>query len=258
MATTPYRLERLTRREFREARARGWFKLGIVPVGSIEQHLEHLTFDMDIASSTYVASRIAEAVYPGAIVAAPVAVGISEHHMYFPGTLTAKPGGWLAVVFDAIEDMVRHGATKVLVVNGHGGNVALLNGAHDQWRFHLARVFGAPLTDDEVAGVISHNQYTERLLKPGRQVVDLRIANYWELMPEGFMQEVLQTNIGGGHAQEFETSFGMYALPDNVRPEAIPHSQDEGASLATVEKGRVLAEKIVETGVALAREMLAG
>ena len=38
--------------------------------------------------------------------------------MYFPGSITAKPGGWLAVLYDVIESFVRGGFTKVLNLAG--------------------------------------------------------------------------------------------------------------------------------------------
>ena len=44
------RLERMTRKEFREALAAGSFGVGIIPAGSIEQHLEHLPLGHDTAS----------------------------------------------------------------------------------------------------------------------------------------------------------------------------------------------------------------
>ena len=55
-----FRLQKFTRREFREARAAGKFDVAIVATGSIEQHLEHLAFEQDIASSTRVAELTAE------------------------------------------------------------------------------------------------------------------------------------------------------------------------------------------------------
>ena len=105
-------LAKLTRREFREALERGEFQTAIIPVGSNEQHLEHLAMEHDTASSTHVAVEAAKRLYPQVIVNVPMAVGISEHHMVHKGTVTAKPGSWLAVLFDAVESLVRHGVKK--------------------------------------------------------------------------------------------------------------------------------------------------
>ena len=120
MQSKGFRLEKLTRREFREARAAGHFDAAIIATGSIEQHLEHLAHEQDIASSSHIAEMVSERLHPNVVVAAPISIGISEHHMHSPGTLTAKPGPWLSVVFDAVDSLVRHGINKVLILNGHG------------------------------------------------------------------------------------------------------------------------------------------
>ncbi len=257
MNAQQFRLERFTRREFREARQAGHFKLAIVPVGSIEQHLEHLPFNTDIATSTYLAERIAQELYPDVLVVVPVAIGLSEHHMYFPGTLTAKPGSWIAVLYDAVEDLVRHGVKKVLILNGHGGNtIALENAIASSWRYQLLSTLGNPVSTEDAQSIMTHGEYVERLTSEGRQEIDIRSCNFWELMSEEFMMSVLDTDVGAGHAQEFETSFAMYAMPENVRVDAIEYSCDEGVSLATREKGRLLVEETVEGGIRLAKEML--
>ena len=91
-STREVRLEKLTRREFRQALEVGSFKAAIIATGSIEQHLEHLAFPQDIASSTYVAEKAAALLYPDVVVAVPISIGIAEHHMHFPGTMSVKPG----------------------------------------------------------------------------------------------------------------------------------------------------------------------
>ena len=145
------RLENLTRLEFREALAAGHFKAAIIATGSVEQHLEHLAMSQDIASSTYVAERVAERHYPNVVVTVPMAIGVSEHHMGFAGTLTTKPGGWLAVLFDAVESLVRHGVRKVLVLNGHGGNVKPMEGSLRHWQLYFLSMSGAlPSTAAEI------------------------------------------------------------------------------------------------------------
>jgi hypothetical protein len=134
-------LERLTRREFRERLQRGELQAAIIATGSIEQHLEHLPFAHDTLSAAWVAEQVARQLFPKVIVTVPVSIGISEHWMWAPGTLTAKPGSWLAVLFDAAESLMRHGLRKVLILNGHAGNVAPVQGVLRQWQLYFARQF---------------------------------------------------------------------------------------------------------------------
>ncbi len=122
MADRQYRIEHLTRREFREAHDAGHFNAAIVATGAVEQHLEHLAMGHDIHSSTRIGEMVAEGLYPDVLLAVPINVGISEHHMFASGTLTVKPSTWLAAVFDTVETLQRHGIRKVLILNAHGGN----------------------------------------------------------------------------------------------------------------------------------------
>ena len=211
------RVEGLTRREFRKALPD--IKVAIVVAGSIEQHLEHLEMGHDIASCTYIAERVARNLYPQAVVAVPISIGISEHHMFAPGSLTTKPGSWLAVLFDAVESFVRHGIRNVLILNGHGGNVGSLNGTIEQWRLYFAQ------------------------RDPG---TNLYCKSYWDLIPQDFAKEVLNTGRFPGHAQEFETAFALHAFPDRIRFDALCEQEDREASQATEEKGKMLVEKAVE------------
>src|SRR4030066_1326644 len=130
-------LAKVTRREFREAIESGKLTAAIIACGSNEQHSEHLAMEHDTASATYIAREAAKRLYPQVIVTVPMAVGISEHHMHHQGTLSAKPGGWLAVLFDVVESLVRHGVKNVLILNGHGGNTPPLRGVFEQWHYCL-------------------------------------------------------------------------------------------------------------------------
>ena len=257
MSDTNVRLERLTRMEFREAREAGHFKAAIIATGSIEQHLEHLAMSQDIACSTYVAEQVAKNLYPNVVVAVPMSIGISEHHMGYAGTLTAKTGSWLAVLFDAVESLVRHDVKSVLVLNGHGGNVSPLNSAIHQWRMYFLSTQGAmPSTVDKISTTIGMG-YRARQLEDDQSEVDLRVYSYWDVIPKEYGREVLETPHFPGHATEFETAVAMYAIPESVRPEAIPLNEDPGPALATAEKGRLLMEKAVEGVTAVVEEMLA-
>src|SRR5215831_19563666 len=115
-----------TRKEFRELLEGGSLKAVIVPTGSTEQHNEHLAMINDTASVTLVAQQAALLLYPQVMVATPVSIGISPHWMDRKGTLTLKTETFLAVVYEICESLQVHGVTRILVLNGHGGNVAPL------------------------------------------------------------------------------------------------------------------------------------
>ncbi|KKL84609.1 hypothetical protein LCGC14_1963050, partial [marine sediment metagenome] len=68
-----------------------------------------------------VATRVAERLRPQVVVAEGVMVGVSEHHMNHAGTLTLRPGTFLAVLNDLIRSVVKAGF-EIVLINGHGGN----------------------------------------------------------------------------------------------------------------------------------------
>ena len=111
----------LTRREFRQRMESGELQTCIIPVAAIEQHLEHLAMEHDWRSVNVVAAQVAENLAPHVLVAQGVMAGVSEHHMNHPGTLTLRPGTFLAVVNDLIRSVAMAGFKNVVVLNGHGG-----------------------------------------------------------------------------------------------------------------------------------------
>lgn len=231
MPTHEVLLKKLTRREFRERMISSDLKACIIPLAAIEQHLEHLAMEHDWRSVCHIAESVAERLQPQVLVAEGLMAGISEHHMRHPGTLTLRPGTFLAVVSDLIDSVVRAGFRNVLVLNGHGGNVAPCNGIWDQ---------------------------LQRLHQ-----VNLHFLSYWDVLGQEDAKELLK---GGhrlpddlpGHAQEFETAFGLAAFPENVRRDVWTEQPDPTPAMATAETGRVFIERVVDRVANHLREMIAG
>ncbi len=148
----------------------------------------------DLESVVHIARQAAKRLYPQIVVAVPMAVGISEHHMHHKGTISARPGGWLSVLYDTVESLIRHGVKNVLIFNGHGGNTLPVMGTIDQIRYGI---------------------------KPKAPGANLQFCSYWDLIPRGFLQKHVTTDVIPGHAKEFETAIGLALFPENVRQEGI-------------------------------------
>ena len=100
--------------------------LAVVPVGSTEQHGPHAPLGTDTLAAVTVAEAGCER-YTGEVVRMPaIPVGIAEEHRHFPGTLWVSPGTFRAYVRETIASLAFHGFERVVVVNGHGGNVDAL------------------------------------------------------------------------------------------------------------------------------------
>lgn len=101
--------------------------LALVPVGSTEQHGPHAPLATDTLNAVAVAEAGATA-FEGEVVVAPaIPVGVSAEHRQFPGTLWVSPETFRAYVRETVASLASHGFDRVVIVNGHGGNVAALD-----------------------------------------------------------------------------------------------------------------------------------
>ena len=220
-----------TRREFRQRMDAGELKACIIPVAAIEQHLEHMAMEHDWRSVCHVATCVAERLRPNVLVAEGLMCGISEHHMTHRGTLSLMPATFLAVVADLIDSVARAGFNNVLVLNGHGGNVAPTRAIWDQ--------------------------------NMRRFRVNLHFMSYWETLNEQDAKDLLQ---GGhsvptdmpGHAQEFETAFALAVFPENVRTDMWTDQADQKPAKATAQTGQGFIDRIVPRVATYVQEMIDG
>lgn len=116
----------LTWEEIAALRENVWW---ILPVSSLEQHGVHLPVGTDDLILDYVLQIIKDAGWnlEAELVLLPsIKYGCSVEHMAFPGTITLGVNTMLAVVEDIVASLSRHGFKKLVVLNGHGGNTAIL------------------------------------------------------------------------------------------------------------------------------------
>lgn len=158
----------------------------LLPLGSVEQHGRHLPVGTDTMLATEIACAAASRLKGRAIVLPPPWYGLSDHHMRFPGTITLRAETLLALVADIGESVAAHGFRRLVLLNGHGGNAALV---------------------EVLASVIGRRFY-------GRA----RVAGltYFQLARDQIAKLRTTAEGGMGHACEFETS-----LMQHLRPELV-------------------------------------
>ena len=100
--------------------------LGLLPIGSTEQHGPHAPLGTDAFDAEVIARNAAEEYSDSVIVAPSVPVGIAEEHREFTGTLWTDEMTFRQYVRDIVKSLASHGWDHVVVVNGHGGNIPAL------------------------------------------------------------------------------------------------------------------------------------
>ena len=96
----------------------------IIPVGSLEQHGAHLPITTDSDIITEIASRLAKKC--GFIVFPTINYGISfEHSPLFNTSVTATALG--IIISNIVTSLVENSVTRIIILNGHHGNVEALN-----------------------------------------------------------------------------------------------------------------------------------
>lgn len=101
----------------------------VLPVAAIEQHGPHLPLGTDAIIAEGYLERVA-ALVPEAldVLTLPVqAVGKSDEHDSFPGTLSLTTATALAAWMEIGAGVHRSGCRKLVIVTSHGGNSALID-----------------------------------------------------------------------------------------------------------------------------------
>ncbi|TFG98938.1 MAG: creatininase family protein [Calditrichales bacterium] len=102
--------------------------VAILPVGAIEQHGPHLPLDTDAYDADYLAKQVAAACsYPKPLVLPLVSYGVSYHHDDFKGTISINNNTLSQLIYEIGMSTAQNGITKLIILNGHGGNGPSLN-----------------------------------------------------------------------------------------------------------------------------------
>jgi creatinine amidohydrolase len=206
--------------------------VAVLPVGSFEQHGDHLPLATDSLIACIIAKRVAEDY--NLFLLPPITIGCSHEHAGWPGTVSISAATLYGLVNDIAASVRASGAGGLLVVNGHGGNYVLSNVVQESsaagWPMALF-----PTRDD---------------WRAAREAAGCQTDTHADM-----------------HAGELETSMLLYAAPDLVRssyreadheaPER-PHLLTLGMSgytptgvigrpsSATTEKGKLAVEALAE------------
>jgi creatinine amidohydrolase len=109
--------EELTMKEAERVAEEG--KVIIIPCGSVEEHGSHLPLCTDSLQAEHVALSVARKA--DCLVAPPLRYGVCNSTSNFPGTITITFDSLRGIMIDILEDFVRQGFKRLLIITGHAG-----------------------------------------------------------------------------------------------------------------------------------------
>src|SRR5690606_15486087 len=99
--------------------------VALLPIGSFEQHGPFLPLATDTVIAQTIAGALAAA-YP-LLHLPPITISCSHEHEAWPGTVSISASTLYAIIHDISDSLQRSGITRLILVNGHGGNYVLGN-----------------------------------------------------------------------------------------------------------------------------------
>ncbi len=224
--------------------------LVVIPIAAVEQHGPHMPTGTDALICTAVAEALEARLSEQVLLTPTLWLGASSHHLRLGATLDSQLNTYIATLVDVLRSVLDDGFLRVMLLNGHGGNI-------DPLKIALRQLQPA---------------YPDTLLVGGC---------YWSVADDLIGSTLQGDHKFVGHACEFETSMIMHLRPELI--DAV-HVADAGElvtdqmdglfvsrdmrqrtsagctgrpDLASAEKGTLLFNGIVERLVATVQRLLA-
>jgi creatinine amidohydrolase len=135
----------------------------VLPMGIIERHGHHLPLGTDLLNVRHIVEQAVE--LEPAVVFPPFYFGQIYEARCFPGTISLPPSQTLDLLLAVLDEIGRNGFEKILIVNGHGGNNALLSflsqsmlGAERPYTLYVGSAFDLDESREELAAVFTEDK----------------------------------------------------------------------------------------------------
>jgi creatinine amidohydrolase len=231
----------LTTEAFR--RLDGARTMAVLPLAAIEQHGPHLPVSVDCDIVEEVVRRSLETIDLSlSVLFLPTqAIGKSNEHIAFPGTLTLSAETLIKVLMEIGASVARAGVRKLILLNSHGGNTAVMDIVARDLRArhglltaacscHQLMEAGDILTSREQRfGIHAGEGETSMMLATRGDLVHMDKAKDFRSKAEDYAEDFSYIGVGGGRAK-------LGWLIDDLHPDGACGD----ASLATAEKGERL------------------
>lgn len=236
-----YKMQEMTWNDFDKKRKNG---IVVLPVGSTEQHGPHLPLSVDAIISEGLSEMIAHRI--DGVVAPTICYGyksapLSGGGPIFPGTLDLNGATLIHLVEDILEELIRDGVQKILIVNGHYENEAFVLEAVDlvSRRYPEVKFVEASWWDQITQPVM--DKVFDEVPFPGWALEHAAIAE--TSMTLYFKPELVHMDRLVEDGVDEELTYSVYPAPREIVPATGLLAT---ARTSSAEKGRWLAEDIAD------------
>ena len=162
----------------------------VVPIGSNEQHGPTGLLGTDWLCPQIIAHEASKGA--DILVAPTFNIGMAQHHLAFPGTISLRPSTFMAALADWVGSLASHGFERIYFLNGHGGNVASIQAAFSQ-------------------------VYAEASFARRPAGFALKLRNWWDLPGVTRLAAKQFPSGHGSHATPSEIAVTQWAYPEAIK-----------------------------------------
>lgn len=175
--------------------------IAIVVLGACENHGDHMPFGSDFIFPMGLAKRVASTINKSntdeiqkgnnVVILPAIPYGVSLHHNQFQMTMSLQPTTMIMIIQDILESLIMNNVKRILILNGHDGNIGPM----------------------EVASRNIKDKHPE--------VMIACLESWWTLVGQ-IDKSLFEVWNGLGHGGEAETSTMLAIRPDLVNMEYAP------------------------------------
>jgi creatinine amidohydrolase len=212
------------------------FNKAVLAIGSTEYHGSHLPYGTDTIVAHHLANQIASKV--NILMLPTIPIGMSHHYSGFPISLSFSTETLMHILKDIYKSLDRHNIKRLLIINGHDGNIPAIQAATNEYRTN----------------------------NPEFKIAVLEA--WWETASKLLPKNTFEVWEGLGHGGEGETSIMLHIKPELVNmdeakgvvpklPEAIqykwifteitPYGATGDPTKASPHKGKLMNEALLRT-----------
>jgi creatinine amidohydrolase len=163
----------------------------VIPIGSNEQHGPTGLLGTDWLCPEIIAHQ-AHKEGADILVGPTFNIGMAQHHLGFPGTISLRPSTFIAAIGDWTRSLALHGFERIYFLNGHGGNVASIEAA-------FSEIYAEASFAKRAAGFA------------------MKLRNWWDLPGVGALARQQFPAGHGSHATPSEIAVTQWAYPESIK-----------------------------------------